>query len=268
MAAYEKITTPILSDRRAEAHGQDSLFGGAFAPALEIDESVLRGPEFDQADLLRSEKEMLGQYVTDHPLLGIKDALAAQTDLELSEVSTLGDGDVVSVAGILTSVNRKYTKRGEPYALLRLEDLTGGVGVVCFPGIFDKAGDLITTDRVVVVKGRADLRGRELQLVALEVREPDLGVDGDPGRGHGNGHAGGEGGGFDEVVVDIPASACTTGLIAHLKQLLALHPGSMPVVLRLTDEGAATRLRVGDGWRVSGSPALLTELRRLVGHAE
>jgi DNA polymerase-3 subunit alpha len=69
------------------------------------------------------------------------------------------------------------------------------------------------------------------------------------------------------VVVDIPASACTTGLIAHLKQLLALHPGSLPVVLRLTGDGSATRLRVGDGWRVSGSPALLSELRRLVGPA-
>jgi DNA polymerase III subunit alpha len=260
-AAYEKITTPILADRRAEAHGQDSLFGGEFAPSLEIDESVLVGPEFDQTDLLRSEKEMLGQYVTDHPLLGIKDQLAAQTDLELSEVSTLGDGDVVTVAGILTTVNRKYTKRGEAYALLRLEDLTGGVAVVCFPGMFEKSGDLIAPDRILMVKGRADLRGRELQLVALEIREPELissATESANGGGSNGSHVG-------EVVVDIPESACTAGLIAHLKRLLALYPGSLPVVLRVTGDGAATRLRVGDGWKVSGSPALLTELHRLVG---
>ncbi len=274
-SAYEKITTPILSDRRAEAHGQDSLFGGEFAPALEIDEAVVRGPEFDQTDLLRSEKEMLGQYVTDHPLLAIKDALAAQTTLELSEVSTLGDGDVATVAGIAAFVGRKYTKRGEPYAVLRLEDLTGGVAVVAFPAVFGKAGDLIAPDRILLVKGRADLRGRELQLVALEIREPDLsaapggenagGVAGANGvRAYGGGNGDGSG---TAVVVDIPASACTGGLIAHLKRLLATHPGSLPVVLRLVGEGSPTRVRVGDGWRVDGSPALLAELHRLVGPA-
>src|SRR5207249_7010129 len=135
------------------------------APALEIDESVLAGPEFEHATLLRLEKEMLGQYVTDHPLLPIKDRLAALTDMEISEVPALGDGDVVTVAGIVAAVGRRFTKRGEPYAVFRLEDLTGGVGVVAFPGMFDQAAGLIQLDRIVKVKGRADLRGRELQLV-------------------------------------------------------------------------------------------------------
>src|SRR5437762_3906056 len=116
-------------------------------------------------------------YVTDHPLLAIKDRLAAQTDMEMVDVPSLGDGDVVTVAGIVGAVGRKYTKRGEPYAVFRLEDLTGGVGVVAFPGIFDKAGDLIQQDRIVMVKGRVDLRGRELQLAAIDVSEPDLGPD-------------------------------------------------------------------------------------------
>ena len=69
LEGYEKVTTPVLADRRAEAVGQESFFGGERAELLAIDESVLAGEEFDRTDFLRQEKEMLGQYVTDHPLL-------------------------------------------------------------------------------------------------------------------------------------------------------------------------------------------------------
>src|SRR5204862_587018 len=74
-------------------------------------------------------------------------------------------------------------KRGEPYAQIRLEDLTGGVGIVVFPSVFDKAVDLLRPDQVIMVKGRADLRGRELQLVALEITSPDVSPPSGQGRG-------------------------------------------------------------------------------------
>ena len=277
--SHEKVTTPILSDRRAEAMGQDSLFGGDVGPVLEIDESVLRGEEFDRARLLSLEKEMLGQYVTDHPLLSIRERLAAQADLELSELGTLGDGDVVTVAGIVGSVGRRYTKRGELYALIRLEDLTGGVGVVVFPSLFEKVAPLVEQDRVVLVKGRADLRGRELQLVALDVTEPGLTEDPPapvppevPGRGTAVVAAPAQGpqdgswnGNGDALVVEVPTSSCTSGLVVRLKDVLSLYPGSQPVVLNLVDEDRVTRVRLGDGHRVDPSPPLLSELRRLLG---
>jgi DNA polymerase-3 subunit alpha len=255
LEGYGKVTTPVLADRQAEAVGQESFFGGAVAPALSIDESVLMGPEFDKPDLLRQEKEMLGQYVTDHPLLELKELLAAQTDMEISEVPTLGDGDVVTVAGIVGGLGRKYTKRGEPYAVFRLEDLTGGIGVVAFPSIFEKASTLVLQDRIVMVKGRADLRGRELQLVALEISEPDLSRAEDPGPV----------GPADPLVVDVSASSCTPGLIARLKGLLSSHPGVLPVVVQLVSDGETTRLRLAHDHCVDGSPALTSELRRLLG---
>jgi DNA polymerase III subunit alpha len=266
--AYEKVTTPILSDRRAEAIGQDSLFGGAIAPALEIDETVLRGPELEKTQLLRSEKEMLGQYVTDHPLLAIKDRLAAQTDREIADVAALGDGEVVTVAGIVTGLGRRYTRRGEPFAAFRLEDLTGGVGVIAFPSVFDKVTGLLAPDRIVLVKGRADLRGRELQLVALEIIEPDL-VSEPTGpvpvlNGWLSPGTNGAGGG-DPLVVDLPASACTDGLIARLKGLLGMYPGDLPVFIRLMGNDEVTRLRLGEEFCVDGSPPLLSELRGLLG---
>jgi DNA polymerase-3 subunit alpha len=261
---YAKIVEPVLSDRRAEASGQESFFGGDVAPALDIDEALLAGPEFDKKEFLRCEKEMLGQYVSDHPLLAIRDRLARQTDLEISEVGSLGDGDVVRVAGIIAALGRKYTKRGEPYAVFRLEDLTGGIGIVAFPSTFDGVAHLLVPDAVILVKGRADLRGRELQLVALEIIEPDLGgPDGPKPEGAPNG----QGAPADPLIVDLSPSTCTDGLIARLKELLAMHPGRLPVVFQLVDDGEVTRLRLGDDFCVDGSAALLSELRRLVGRS-
>jgi DNA polymerase-3 subunit alpha len=263
---YEKVTVPVMADRRAESMGQESFFGGV-APVLAIDESVLGGTEFDKRELLRYEKEMLGQFVTDHPLLGIKDRLAALTDMEVSEVPTLGDGDVVTVAGIVGAVARRFTKRGEPFALFRLEDLTGGISIVAFPNTFEKSAHLVTLDQVVVVKGRADLRGRELQLVAIEIFEPDLGAAGAGALGgwsNGPG-AGAAGAAADPLVVDVPTTACTGGLINRLKELLGGFPGPLPVVVRLVGEGGVTRLKLGQDFSVDGSSALQSELRRLLG---
>ena len=143
--------------------------------AAEVDESVLQGEEFDKRELLRHEKEMLGQFVTDHPLLEIRDALAAQTTHEIVDLEALGDGDLVTIGGIIGAVARKYTKRGEPYAQFRLEGLAGGVEVVAFPSVYEAVPGLIEPDRIVLVSGRIDLRGRELQIRANEVREPNLG---------------------------------------------------------------------------------------------
>jgi len=269
VGGYEKITIPILSDRRAEAQGQDSLFGGDIAPALEIDEKVLRRPEFEKSQLLRVEKEMLGQYVTDHPLLPIKDRLAAQTDLEIVEAPSLGDGDVVTVAGIVGALGRRYTKRGEPYAIFRLEDLTGGVGVVAFPSVFDRVAHLVSLDAIVLVRGRADLRGRELQLVALEIREPDLtGPDNgskQPLRAGKLNGAEASPNGADPLLIDVSSSACTPGLIRRMKELFALFPGSIPVVVRLVGEEGVVRLRLGNDFCVDGAAALLAELGHLLG---
>ncbi|MFN2589392.1 MAG: DNA polymerase III subunit alpha, partial [Actinomycetota bacterium] len=259
LEGYEKVTTPILSERRAEAIGQESFFGG-LSPALEIDESVLQGAEFEKPELLANEKEMLGQYVTDHPLLGIKDRLAAITDMEVSELDNLGDGDVVTVAGMVAAVARRYTRRGEPYALLRLEDLTGGISVVAFPGVFDKAADLIAQDRIVLVKGRADRRGgrgEQLQLVAIEISEPDVAdTNVEPRAGV-----------ADPLIVDVPMASCTDGLIRQLKGLLSLYRGALPVIVQLVGEGEPTRLQLGVEFRVDGSSALLSELRRLFGRS-
>jgi DNA polymerase III subunit alpha len=249
----EKVSAPILAERKAEAAGQFSLFGSAGdgSAAAQVDESVLHGEEFDQRELLRNEKDMLGQFVTDHPLLGVREALAAQTNHEIVDLESLGDGDLVTVGGIVGAVSRKYTKRGEPYALLRLEGLAGGVNVIVFPSVYEAVPGLIETDRIVLVTGRIDLRGRELQIRATDVREPDLGADAPRAISQ-------------TLAVDLSAAACTPVVLARLKELFLAHPGAVPVLVRFVTPEGATPLEVGP-YRVAAAGDLLSDLRTLLG---
>ena len=248
----DKVSGPIASERKAEEAGQFSLFGGGDRAATDIDESVLSGDEFDKRTLLRLEKEVLGQFVTDHPLLAVKDALARQITMELSDVGNLGDGDLVTVGGIVATVARKFTKKGDPFAQFRLEDLTGGVMVVAFPNVYEQIPDLIEPDAIVLVKGRADLRGRELQLRAVEIAEPDLGAGREPR------------GSASALVVDVASASCTNATIAKLKELLGAHPGRSPVRVRYLSARGVTPLDVGT-YRVDPGAGLLSELRALLG---
>ncbi|MFM8998495.1 MAG: DNA polymerase III subunit alpha [Actinomycetota bacterium] len=247
----EKVSAPIIAERRAEAAGQFSLFGGDDPEVAAIDESVLAGGEFDRATLLRMEKEMLGQYVTDHPLLGVRDELARMTDCTVPEAAELGDGDLVTVGGIVAGVQRKYTRNGEPYAVLRLEDLTGGIGVVAFPNVFKQAAPFIDADAIVLVKGRLDHRGREPQIRALEIVEPAFaaGVASAPS---------------GTLVIELRPEQCTPAVLGALRDLLAGFPGASPVEVHYVGEAGLTPLPVGTH-RVEAGAGLLSELRILLG---
>jgi DNA polymerase III subunit alpha len=263
LEGYEKVAWPILGERRAEAAGQFSLFGGGGRPGQEIDESVLRGEEFEKGPLLLHEKQMLGQFVTDHPLLEVKDRLEAQTDRQIVDLPTLGDGDVVRVGGIVISVTRRFSRKGEPYVVFRLEDLAGGVQVVGFPSVYEHASELIAPDRIVLVRGRIDLRGRELQIVASEVKELDASRPAAPSPSAAGGDPSTNG--SDPLLLSVPTAECTNGLVTRLKQTLAAHPGETAVVLRLESDERTTTLRLSDGYRVEPNGGLLAELRTLLG---
>jgi DNA polymerase-3 subunit alpha len=245
---HDKVSGPISAERKAEAAGQFSLFGGD-SEVGRIDESVLQGPEFDKPELLRYEKEMLGQFVTDHPLLGVAEALAAQSTRDLAGIEETDDGELVTVAGIIGALARKYTKRGEPYAQVRLEGLAAGVEVVAFPSVYEADPDLIAADRIVLVTGRIDRRGRELQIRANEVREPILGTTAPDGR--------------DSVVIDLTAAACTDAVLARMAELLRARPGSAPVKVRFVSSEGVRPLNVGE-FKVDPS-GLMGELTGLLG---
>ncbi|CAN5780549.1 DNA polymerase III subunit alpha [soil metagenome] len=259
LQGHDRVSGPILAERKAEAVGQFSLFGAGEGAdgdgqgdARTIDESALEADEFDKRTLLRLEKAMLGQFVTDHPLLEVRDVLSAKCTHEIAALGTLGDGDLVTIGGIIGAVARKYTKRGEPYAHFRLEGLAGGVDVMAFPSVYEAVPGMIEIDRIVLATGRIDLRGRELQIRATEVREPDL-----PG-------VSSIAPAPDAVVVDLPAAACTPSVLAKLKELFEAHPGGAPVRVRFLSSTGVTPLEVGT-YRVHPAGPLLGELHSLLG---
>jgi DNA polymerase-3 subunit alpha len=253
---YDKVSGPISSDRRAEAAGQDSLFSALDQPIDDgiddFDEAIKAGLEFDKAQLLRDERELLGQFVTDHPLLQHIAALRTQVTQEIDSLEQADDGDLVTVAGIVASVTRKYTKSGEPYALFRLEGLSAGVDVVAFPGVYEANPDLISAGSLdpLLVTGRIDRRGRELQIRANEVREPVFAgapvVDG-----------------RESVVIDLTAAACTDAVLAKMAELLRSRPGPAPVKVRFHSSDGVRPLDMGE-FRVDPS-MLMGELTGLLG---
>ncbi|HEY1639082.1 MAG TPA: DNA polymerase III subunit alpha [Streptosporangiaceae bacterium] len=184
MLIHEQAVDSVIDVKRNEAFGQDSLFGDAdSASAFEV---PVPAGEWPKPAVLAFEREMLGLYVSDHPLLGREQALAAVTDCTVAELvgsaphppadghRVIADGQVVTVGGILSGVRRKVTRQGLAWASATLEDLAGAVEVLVFPSAYEQFGARLAEDAIVLIRGRLDRREDIPQLVAMDVREPVL----------------------------------------------------------------------------------------------
>jgi DNA polymerase-3 subunit alpha len=241
-----------LETKRAEAVGQYDLFGGGDDDAPDLGGGVfeVRIPtgEWDKALLLAYEREMLGLYVSDHPLYGVEHVLANAVDTPLSALADKEDGAMVVVGGLLSSVNRRVTKQGNPWAQVQLEDLEGAVEVMFFPATYQSAAVHLAEDAIVLVRGRVDKRDDVPKLIASDITVPDLSV--------------GERG---PVVVSLPTVRCTPPVVDRLKEVLASHPGTTEVHLQLEGGGKTTVVRLDDRLRVNATAALFADLKQLLG---
>ena len=186
---FEEIVDRTLERRREHEVGISTLFS-SLEPAEGADDAgrwegtrvPVPDTEFDKAQRLAFEKEMLGLYVSDHPLLGLEGALSRHTDCSLADLreGPGGEGDyggdavVRAVGGVVTELKRQYTKKGELMARFVLEDLQASMEVFVFPRVMAEYGALLENDAVVVVRGRLDLRDDQPKLVCMEVRRPEL----------------------------------------------------------------------------------------------
>ena len=256
VAVHEEVVEAVVLRKRNEAVGQFDLFAGMGDDAGEDDArsvelAVVDLPEWDKARKLGYEREMLGLYVSDHPLMGLEPLLATKTDraiASLADETVLPSGSVVTVAGLASTVQRRVTKKGDTWAVVTLEDLEGSIEVMVFPQSYAQVGVRLAQDAVLVVKGRLDRRDDGLQLIAMEVTEPDL-TDARVG----------------PVVLSVPAARCTPPLVSSLREVLSSHPGTTEVRLRLEGRGRTTVMRLDDGYRVAPSPALMGDLKALLG---
>jgi DNA polymerase III subunit alpha len=246
---FEQIVDRTLARRREADQGVMSLFGdlGGGGEAVFDDARVpIPEQEFAKSVRLAFEKEMLGLYLSDHPLKGVESALARHTEASIAEMREgAKEGEVRWVGGVVTGVVRKYTKRGELMATFALEDLASSIEVWVFPRVMTEVAHLLADDAVVCVKGRLDLRDEQPKLVCMEIKRPDLNVRDEP------------------LHVELPVHALTDERVESLKRLLSEHPGPSPVLLYV----GAKCIRLASQWSVDTTRGLLAELRVLLGPA-
>ncbi|WP_230487334.1 DNA polymerase III subunit alpha [Nocardioides anomalus] len=253
VAIHEQAVDQYVDIKRNEAIGQDSLFGGVddtsgFGVSVTIPEEI---EEWDKTTLLGHERDMLGLYVSDHPLLGLEHVLSQGTDCTVGQLlldEERPHGSTVTVAGLVTSVQRKITKRGDTWATITLEDLEGGIEVLLFPSTYQLASTLLMEDSILRIRGSLSRDKEQPELRAQEVTAPDI-SDGPSG----------------PVVISLPSTRCTPPTISQLKDVLGTHPGVTEVRLRLLTREKTTVMRLDDRLRVTPSPALFADLKQLLG---
>ncbi|WP_268793348.1 MULTISPECIES: DNA polymerase III subunit alpha [unclassified Rhodococcus (in: high G+C Gram-positive bacteria)] len=253
MLIHADAIDAVLGTKKAEAIGQFDLFGG-----VDADESItsvfnvkIPAEEWDSKHRLALEREMLGLYVSGHPLNGVEHVLAAQSDTAIPTIleGSLKDGTQVTVGGILASVNRRVNKNGLTWASAQLEDLTGGIEVLFFPQAYSVFGADVAEDAVVLVKARVSARDDRISLIANDIAVPDLSSVGVA----------------KPVAVSLPTRQCTADKVGALKRVLASHPGTTDVHLRLISGDRVTMLKVDEKLRVTPSSALMGDLKALLG---
>ncbi|WP_280204622.1 DNA polymerase III subunit alpha [Nocardia farcinica] len=254
MLIHSDAIDAVMATKKAEAIGQFDLFGG-----MDADESVtsvfnvkVPDEEWETKHKLALEREMLGLYVSGHPLNGVEHVLAAQADTQIPAIleGDVKDGAQVTIGGILASVNRRINKNGLAWASAQLEDLTGGIEVLFFPQAYSVYGADVVEDAVVLVKARVSVRDDRISLIANDLAVPDLSAIGVA----------------KPLAVTITSRMCTPDKIGELKRVLTRHPGTSDVHVRYVGaRDKTTMLKLSDSLRVSPSSALFGDLKALLG---
>ncbi|MGI9052372.1 MAG: DNA polymerase III subunit alpha [Ilumatobacteraceae bacterium] len=256
LGVFEHVSDSTLTRRRERDRGVMSLFGdwgaspGAHADAAStagFDERLpVPDVEFDKTDKLRNEKEMLGLYVSDHPLLGVEAALRRKVDQAIIDLAEVADGANVHLGGIVTGLARKFTRKGDQMAVFVLEDLEANIEVTLFPHVLREHGYKLADDLIVAVKGRLDRRDESRVTVICQSLEVLDALESGPA---------------PPLRLRIPSAALDELRIARLKRILRDHPGDSEVTL---DIGTQV-LRLSDDFRVDVDRAV-GELRMTFGH--
>ncbi len=253
MEIHEDATEAAVLDKRREAHGEvgfdfDSLWGDD-EPAQ--DAKVPDRPEWTKKDKLAFEREMLGLYVSDHPLAGLEIPLAKHASTNIHDLLSnedVRDGDQVTVAGLVTSVQHRVAKSsGNPYGMITVEDFDGEVTVMFMGKTYTEFSAMLQADSILVVRGRVSRRDDGLNLHAQSAFAPDLGVVDVSG----------------PLALTIPEHRATQRVVTELAEMLARHRGDTEVTLRLHRGGVAKVFEVPMPVRVSAD--LYGELKSLLG---
>jgi DNA polymerase-3 subunit alpha len=247
MAIHLEAIDSVIETKRAEAIGQFDLFGGDSISQVASMDIEIPAMEWDKSTLLTFEREMLGLYVSDHPLLGVEHVLRSHTDMTISELlgESLPDG-VVTIGGLITGIQRKVSRQGASWAVVNVEDLEGAIEVLFFSNTYNQYALSLTEDRVVVVKGRFSRTDEQVRFTALEMKMPD--ISGAP---------------TGPLLITLPATQVTPPIVERIKEILRSHPGKREVHLHVVDQQKTTTLKIDA--LVTSSPSLSADLKAILG---
>ena len=240
----------MVDVKRKEAQGQYDLFGDVFGDAGGDD--VASGsaativipdlPEWDRKEKLAFERNMLGLYVSDHPLYGLEHVIAQNSSTSISSLADDGaveDGAMVTIAGLITTLQRKTTKKGDMWAIVTVEDLEGSIDCLMFPSTYQTVATELAEDLIVSMKGRVDTsKGMpELRVMEMTSRRPGAGP----------------------TVPSpslCPRCAPRRRVAQQLRGVLEDNPGASEVRLRLQEPGRTTLMQLDKRLSVNPSAAL------------
>jgi DNA polymerase-3 subunit alpha len=250
LKVYDRVADLAAEKQRLLDEGQHSLFGD------EEEDPLDAGPireELPKEKLLAYEKEMLGIYVTDHPLMHVREALGRHVESEISDLAELPDGSVKWIGGIISKKTQRFTRKGDLMASLTLEDLTGRVEVTVFPALYLQYKEVLEEDRVVCVRAKLEAGEREeeaaaVRVVALDVSEPRLKSPEQC-----------------DLYIHMDTFQAERETMDRLKDILERHPGQTPVKLKLRTSDAVKIFSLPQQYKVSPDGSLYAEVLSLLG---
>ncbi|WP_051064484.1 DNA polymerase III subunit alpha [Acaricomes phytoseiuli] len=263
-ASHEEAIDAVITLKRNEAVGQFDLFSGlmdaddsgsAEASGSGFSTDIPDLPEWDKKDKLAFERDMLGLYVSDHPLRGLEEVLGQHAEHSITYL--LGedgpaDGAIVTIAGMITSLSRRIAKAsGNAYARAEIEDLGGSIEVMFFGQVYGPIADILAEDLMVTIKGRLQKRDDgSITISAMEMTVPDIteGTDG-------------------PVNLFIQHHRLPEQRVTELGEILRNHRGNSEVRLHIREDRQTVVWSLPLQLRVNPNPALFGDLKVLLGPA-
>jgi DNA polymerase-3 subunit alpha len=248
---YDRVADIAAEKQRLLQEGQSSLFEEDMEDDPTV-EGVLQ-EELPKEKLLAYEKEMLGIYVSDHPLMQYREVMKSQVESEISDLAALPDGEVKWIGGIITKKVQRITRKGELMANITVEDLSGRVEVTVFPALYMKSRELVEEDRVILVKAKVEAGEREeevatVRVLALDLAEPRLKKPEEC-----------------DVAIKMDLSSAERETMVRLKDILKRHPGNNKVKLKVRSGGEIKVFRLPGEYSVNPESSLYAEVLSLLG---
>ena len=237
LIVFEKIIKKIQKRRKKESEGAVDLFSAAGVAVS--DETPIPDIEFDKVEKLSVERNWLGLYVSDHPLIGVEKDLRSQCDVGIADLTTLNDKDAFTIGGVITNSEVKRTKRGQQMVVCRIEDLDGSVEAVIFPNVYESVKDVLELDGIVKINGEINLRDEEPKVFIQGLKQ----------------YVASE---AEDFLMYVPSKSFWSNIV-ELKELLLRHPGQSNVQFMVQD----LVIRYPDEYNVHINRELYSELRDL-----